>query len=225
MLFIVFDVIILIIIACSVTSYFVINNNIKKYRNLDNELNLSGSEVAEKILSKNELDNIYVIETPYILEQGYDSQRKVIRLPKTVFNGTSISDMLISSIECEYAIEHKNNNSVLKFRDMLKTPVNIITYISYIGIIFSALAKDFKFLRYSLLMLAITVIYHALFIPMQKKSVTDAINMLKEEKLITNENTECINSISKYLPYKYLGNTITLVIAVIDLLKSKIDSK
>ncbi len=225
MSFLIFDILVLIIILVSVISYFSTNSIYKKYKKIDNIQNLSGSEVAEKILSKNNLDNVYVVETKYILEQGYDSNRKVIRLPKDVFDGTSISDMLLSAIECSAAIEHKNGNSLLKLRNLLIPIINIITYISYIGIVASSILRDFKFLRYSLITLGITVIVQLLFISLERRKIESAISYLKEDNMLSDDEANMIDDkVINTLSYKYIGYPIILIIALINFIKSKFDN-
>lgn len=133
---------ILIIILPLIADIFVRINysiNLKK----ENSKGISGAEVARKILDKNGLSNIYVVATNGYLTDHYDPKRKVIRLSKDVYEGSSVSSMAIAAHECGHAIQDKEGYLFLKLRSLIFPVVNIATSISYyiilIGFIFEML--------------------------------------------------------------------------------------
>lgn len=113
--------------------------NLKK----ENSKGISGAEVARKILDKNGLSNIYVVATNGYLTDHYDPKRKVIRLSKDVYEGSSVSSMAIAAHECGHAIQDKEGYLFLRLRSLIFPVVNIATSISYyiilIGFIFEML--------------------------------------------------------------------------------------
>ena len=133
---------ILIIILPLIADIFVKINysiNLKK----ENSKGMSGAEVARKILDKNGLSNIYVVATNGYLTDHYDPKRKVIRLSKDVYEGSSVSSMAIAAHECGHAIQDKEGYLFLRLRSLIFPVVNIATSISYyiilIGFIFEML--------------------------------------------------------------------------------------
>ena len=133
---------ILIIILPLIADIFVRVNysiNLKK----ENSKGMTGAEVARKILDKNGLSNIYVVATNGYLTDHYDPKRKVIRLSKDVYEGSSVSSMAIASHECGHAIQDKEGYLFLRFRSLIFPVVNVATSISYyiilIGFILSHL--------------------------------------------------------------------------------------
>ena len=133
---------ILIIILPLIADIFVKINysiNLKK----ENSKGISGAEVARKILDKNGLSNIYVVATNGYLTDHYDPKRKVIRLSKDVYEGSSVSSMAIAAHECGHAIQDKEGYLFLRLRSLIFPVVNIATSISYyiilIGFIFEML--------------------------------------------------------------------------------------
>ena len=61
-------VLVIVIILCSTIVYLNNYKNEKKYKNIRYKGELSGFEIAEKILENNGLDNIYIVETRNYLE-------------------------------------------------------------------------------------------------------------------------------------------------------------
>ena len=53
-----------------------INSNYKKYKQISLNRNLTGQEIARKILDANGLENIYVVATQGQLTDHYDPSRK-----------------------------------------------------------------------------------------------------------------------------------------------------
>ena len=133
---------IIIIILPLIADIFVRVNysiNLKK----ENSKGMTGAEIARKILDKNGLSNIYVVATNGYLTDHYDPKRKVIRLSKDVYEGSSVSSMAIASHECGHAIQDKEGYLFLRFRSLIFPVVNVATSISYyiilIGFIFEVL--------------------------------------------------------------------------------------
>ena len=80
----------------------------KKYRNIENNKNLTGFEVARKILDKNGLNDMYIVETRGNLTDHYDPTRKTIKLSSDIFHGTSIASIAVAAHECGHAIQDKD---------------------------------------------------------------------------------------------------------------------
>ena len=96
-----------------------------KYKRIENSNGLSGFEVARKILDANGLDDIYVVETNGNLTDHYDPSRKVIKLSKDIFHGTTIAASSVAAHECGHAIQHKVGYGPLKLRTMIVPAANL----------------------------------------------------------------------------------------------------
>jgi len=110
-----------------------------------NSSKLSGFEIARKIMDKNELNNMYIVEKKGSFTDIYDKNLKVVKLSTPVFNEENIYSLSMSSYIASYAIlsnkEDKMINLKLQFyiynspcRYLLtirKYSKNIISYSSY----------------------------------------------------------------------------------------------
>ena len=74
-----------ILITVGAQIYIKVSYN--KYKKESTKSNMTGFEVARKILDANGLKDVHVVETPGNLTDHYDPQRKVVRLSKEIFNG------------------------------------------------------------------------------------------------------------------------------------------
>jgi Zn-dependent membrane protease YugP len=78
-----------------------------KYSKIENKKKLSGFDVAQKILKKHGLENIYIVETQGYLSDHFDPTANVVRLSSDVFHGTTIASVAIAAHECGHAVQHK----------------------------------------------------------------------------------------------------------------------
>ena len=131
----------LCIIFLPMMASFYIRSNYNTYSAKKNNKELSGFEVAREILDKNGLQKIYVVETGGVLTDHYDPKRKVVRLSKEVFNGTSISAMAIAAHEVGHAIQDKEGYAYFKFRSLMYPLVRITSSFSYFVIMIGLLAE------------------------------------------------------------------------------------
>ena len=75
------DIILIVaIIAVPLLAQLYINSTYGKYSDIDNSKNISGFEVARKILDANGLNSIDIVTTSGTLSDNYDPRRKVVRL-------------------------------------------------------------------------------------------------------------------------------------------------
>ena len=108
-----------------------------KYKHIDTTLNISGKEVAKKILSANGLDDIDVTIISGELTDNYNNSRRLISLSSDIYDGTSIASVSVAAHECGHAIQYKEGYVPIKIRNMLVPFVNIGNTLGYIVIVIS----------------------------------------------------------------------------------------
>lgn len=128
-------------ILITIIAQIYVNSSYSKYKKIKNSKKITGAEVAREILDKHGLSNIYVTETRGFLSDHYDPTRKVIRLSKEVYSGTSIASVSVAAHEVGHAIQDKEGYGFMRFRSAMFPLVNLSSKAGYfailIGIIFS----------------------------------------------------------------------------------------
>ena len=207
--------IIAIILIYSLINYINLRLALKKGNAIENTDMLSGCEIVTKMLELEHLEKIYVVETKNPLEERYDPNRDVIRLSHKVFNGTSVSDISFAAFECICAIEDKSKNRFIRIRNILLPTINLLIYISYIGIILSSILKDFNFLKISIGLLFILTLLNILSKKEDEKIAKKIVNKFKKMNIKNIENYEdLLESISCYFsayPFVLLERLIILI--------------
>lgn len=208
---------ILIIILPLIADIFVRVNysiNLKK----ENSKGISGAEVARKILDKNGLSNIYVVATNGYLTDHYDPKRKVIRLSKDVYEGSSVSSMAIAAHECGHAIQDKEGYLFLRLRSLIFPIVNIATSISYyiilIGFIFEML--DLVYIGIGLTSLGL--LFQIITLPVEFNASKRAGKEIDVMHLANSEEKSGIKKVLISAALTYVAGVLTSALQILRLL-------
>lgn len=119
---------ILIIIVFGILSFWAsskLKNKFKKYSQTPIKSNLSGREVAEKMLSDHGIYDVKVIHTQGKLTDHYNPATKTVNLSEEVYYGKNAAAAAVASHECGHAVQHATAYSMLEFRSAMVPLQNI----------------------------------------------------------------------------------------------------
>ena len=213
-------VVFLILIMITFGSYLRIKLIYKKYGKVDIKKLLSGFEVSRKIIDSHDLNNIYITESRENIFSYYDSNRKVIRLVKGVFNDTSITSCAISATVSAYAIQEKNNNKLFVFRKTFNPFIKALLYIGYIiiatGLLFGHMGTLLvgAGLEYAIL------IFYFLTYKLEEDAKEIAKKELLKESII---NKKELDNIDEVLNANMLINFASVIFPIAELFKKIIE--
>ena len=105
---------------------------------------LTGAQAAMQVLKYYGINDVRIERVAGDLTDHYDPKRKVIRLSKDVYEGSSVSSMAIASHECGHAIQDKEGYLFLRFRSLIFPVVNVATSISYYIILIGFILSHFE---------------------------------------------------------------------------------
>lgn len=86
------------------------------YKKIRNSNNLTGGEIAKKILERNSLSDVEVVPVSGVLSDHYDPRKRVVKLSEEVYHGRSVAAMSIAAHEVGHAIQHAKNYVPLTIR-------------------------------------------------------------------------------------------------------------
>jgi Zn-dependent membrane protease YugP len=86
--------------------------------------NLSGAEVAAKMLKDNGIDDVKVISVEGQLTDHYNPLEKTVNLSPEVYNGRSVAAAAVAAHECGHAVQHAHAYIWLGLRSTLTPAVS-----------------------------------------------------------------------------------------------------
>ncbi len=194
-----------------------INSAYAKTKAIQSSKQLSGQEVARKILDQNGLKDVYVVETEGTLTDHYDPTRKVVRLSKEVFHGTSIASISVAAHECGHAIQDKENYSFMRIRSALVPFVNFVSYIGYFAVVISLIAGITGYLMVGIIILLATILFQLVTLPVEFDASARAKVQLEQLDLITSPEQENVKSMLGAAAMTYVASLISSIMNLLRL--------
>ena len=180
------DILFIIVVVLIILINMLFRSVVKTTKNIKNEANLSGFEIARKISSK------FCNEEPHIIKKSgkyldrYNRDRNVIKLSPDVFDGEDIyAGVTAFNVALETDPERKNVATGRKLNSFL-------VIVSYILIILGAFANNTLVIRLGLMLFIIAfVIEFVLLASLFKKEeeLKKLYEFIKKEKLIKPEKS------------------------------------
>lgn len=195
-----------------------ISSNYSKYKNKKNSQNLSGQEVARKILDQHGLKDIHVVSVSGNLTDHYDPTRKVVRLSSDIFNGTTIAAMAVAAHEVGHAIQDQENYSFMRIRSSLVPFVNFVTYLGYFAIFVSLFAGMMGYFIIGILVLLATLLFQAITLPVEFDASKRAQIELDKMNLVSSEDQEGIHNMLRSAAMTYVASVISTLLSLLRLI-------
>ncbi len=212
--------IILVLIALLITflSSQILNFTYSKYKKIDIDSNLTGGEVARKILDNYDLNNIDVISISGNLSDNYNNSKKRVSLSNDIYNGKTIASSAVAAHECGHAIQYKEGYKPIKIRNMLVPFVNFGNSIGYIVIMISLAASLTKLFLLGLLLISFALIFQLITLPVEFDASKRANKILLEMGLITEEEQYGTKKMLKSAAFTYVAGLISSIMQIIRLI-------
>ncbi|MCI6001533.1 MAG: zinc metallopeptidase [Tenericutes bacterium] len=204
-----------ILITIGAQIYIKVSYN--KYKKESTKSNMTGFEVARKILDENGLQDIHVVETPGNLTDHYDPQRKVVRLSKEVFNGQTIASNSVAAHEVGHAIQDKEGYTYMKIRSTLVPFVNFCSKLGYIVLVIGFIASAFDIVYVGIILLATTLIFQLVTLPVEFNASKRAGIQLKKEDILNKEEQEGSKTMLTAAALTYVASLVTTLLEILRL--------
>lgn len=195
-----------------------VKNNYRKYLKVSNNKGLTGQEVARKILDKNGLKDIYVVETDGYLSDHYDPRRKVVRLSKAVYRGETVASVAIAAHECGHAIQDKEGYAFLKIRSLIFPVVNVATSISYYIILIGFFLQILDVIYLGIGFTLLGLIFQVITLPVEFNASKRAKEELNTLNVVSDDEAVGVKKVLKSAALTYVAGVLASAIQILRLL-------
>lgn len=211
-----YDILIFIGLGLSLIAQIIVTTSYNKHKKTQVKKEITGFEVARKILDKNNLTDIMIIETKGNLSDHYDPSRKVIKLSTDIYHGSSIASAAVAAHECGHAIQDKIGYIPMKIRSKIVPTVNICTKLGYIAIILGSIFS-YKLIELGIILLATILVFQLITLPVEFNASNRALKELDKLKLIENEEKKKAKSMLSAAAFTYIASLITSFLQILRL--------
>ncbi len=188
------------------------------YKKVKNNRGITGAEVAREILHKHALDNIYVTETRGYLSDHYDPTRKVIRLSKDVYNGTSVAAVSVAAHEVGHAIQDKEGYSFMKFRSAMFPIVNFSSKAGYVAILIGLLFGFTNLIWIGIGLEIIILLFQLVTLPVEFNASSRALSEIEKNDFLSKSERAGSKTVLTAAALTYVASVLTTLIEIFRLI-------
>ncbi|MGI6486787.1 MAG: zinc metallopeptidase [Syntrophomonadaceae bacterium] len=128
-------------IILSIYAQFKVQSTFKKFSRVSSSSNLTGAELASRLLQAGGLGRVPVEYIPGNLSDHYDPTQRVLRLSDSVYGNTSVAALGVAAHEVGHAFQHQEGYVPLQVRNAIVPVANFASTASFplllIGLIFN----------------------------------------------------------------------------------------
>ncbi len=188
-----------------------------KYSRIRIYNNLSGAEIARRMLDANDLTEVRVEQTNGFLSDHYDPRNKVLRLSPAVYQGNSLAAAGIAAHEAGHALQDQKDYLPLQIRSVMVPTVQIgsrLGPIIFMAGLFldylsgSSTSFGFQISLFGLVLFAATALFAFVTLPVEFNATKRAKQWLTTNGVVYQQEMEGINSVLDAAALTYVAAAI-----------------
>lgn len=187
-----------------------------KYSRVPTSSQLTGVQVARKILDENGLYDVRIEEVQGVLTDHYDPRSKTVRLSSNNYHGTSMAASAVAAHEVGHALQHAEEYLFLKFRTSLVPLASFGSGASFYIIIAGLIFNWMDLLLIGIIFMAFAVLFQLVTLPVEFNASSRAMNQLVSSGIITNIEERDTKKVLDAAALTYVASAL---VAVAELLR------
>lgn len=209
------DLLLIIIIVLPLVANLYIKSAYSKYKQKSNLKEMTGFDVARKILDSNGLNEVLILETDGELSDHYNPRRKVVKLSRDIYNGETIAAMSVAAHECGHALQDKDNYWFLKLRTLLVPIVNICSNIGYIFVVIGFVLEYFDLFFLGIGLSMFGVLFNLVTLVVEFDASNRAGKEMERLNITTEDTVKGSKSMLKAAAFTYVAALLTNILQLL----------
>lgn len=200
-----------------------LKSKFRKYSQTPLSSNLSGKEIAEKMLRDNGIYDVKVTHVQGKLTDHYNPANKTVNLSEEVYFGRNAAAAAVASHECGHAVQHAKAYSFLEFRSAMvpiqnvsARVINIVFIMMFFG---SFLLQGAIPIQSALLVIigcyAVFTLFAFVTLPVEFDASKRALAWIKSEGVVTSSEHEMARDALKWAAMTYVVAAIASLVTLL----------
>ena len=204
-------------IVLAMYAQYKVNSNYNHYAQVRNQNNLTGAQVARRILDQNNLQHISIKRIAGNLSDHYDPRSKTVNLSEGVYDYPSLSAASIAAHEVGHAMQHAKSYAPLKIRSAIAPVVSFASNFVFIFIAIGFLFVSDTFINIGIILFASTLIFQLVTLPVEFDASRRAIKQL-ETGIISSQEKKGAKKVLRAAALTYVAATLVSIGQLVRLL-------
>ena len=189
-----------------------LHSTYNKYNKIKNANNLTGYDVAKKILDNNGLTSIYIVSTDGNLTDHYDPTRKTLKLSKDVYEGTSISSIAVAAHECGHAVQDAKQYKWFMTRQKIYPTVAIGEKAAMVVLIIGIVLGSLNFIYAAICLMGFALVFEVVTLPVELDASKRALQMIEDYSIVTDKKElQGASKMLKAAAFTYIAAIISTI--------------
>lgn len=205
-------------IIFSMIASSLVKSTFKKYSKIAASRGMTGSDVAQRILQRNGVNQVRIERVRGSMTDHFDPRSNVLRLSETVHSSNSIAALGVAAHEAGHAIQHNDGYAPIKVRNAIVPVVNFGSKLAF-PLILIGLFANFGFLIYvGIVAYTGAVAFQLITLPVEFDASKRAIEVLEDGAYLTDEEMGGARKVLRAAAMTYVAAALAAVLQLLRLL-------
>lgn len=186
-----------------------------KYSQIQTSSQMTGAQVARKILDSNGLYDVTVEEVRGQLTDHYDPKTKVVRLSTDNYHGASMAASAVAAHEVGHAIQDQQDYVFMRFRHALVPIANLGSNLSFFLILIGFMLGMLKLAFLGILFMSAAVLFQLVTLPVEFDASNRAMNQLVSTGIIRNNEERATKKVLNAAALTYVAAALVAVMELV----------
>jgi uncharacterized protein len=205
---------------------FRVKGTYQKYAQVESQLGMTGSQVAEKILQEMGINNVSVEPIAGELTDHYDPSAKAVRLSEVVYGSTSLAAAAVAAHECGHVLQDIKGYKPMNIRAALAPAVglgsNIGPILIMLGFGLNAMGGiSDLFITAGIIMFSGAVLFHIVTLPVEFDASSRALRIINDLGILQGEENKGAKNVLDAAALTYVATALYSVLQLAQLLMSR----
>ena len=213
---------ILLMVVIGVIGYIVqarLHHVFDKYSRVAFPGNMTGAEVAEKMLRENNVHNVKITHVKGRLTDHFNPQTMTVNLSDSVYSSRSIAAAAVACHECGHAIQHAQGYAPLVMRSALVPIVQfastMATWVILAGIALMTFSGNTTVCWIGIAMIAMSALFSIVTLPVEYNASRRAIEWLESSRTLQGVQLDYARTSLRWAARTYLVAALSAIATVI----------
>ena len=183
-----------------------LKSKFKQYSEVAFRGNLTGAQVAAKMLSDNNINDVKILSVEGQLTDHYNPIEKTVNLSPEVYNGRSVAAAAVAAHECGHAVQHERAYIWLGLRSRLVPVVSVTSrYMQWILLAGILTVTVFPYLLLAgIVLFALTTAFSFITLPVEFDASNRALAWLDTSGITSSQEHEMAKDALKWAAMTYV---------------------
>lgn len=163
-----------------------VQSSYAKYSKVDTLENISGADVARRILNSKGISDVEVVQsTGGTLSDHYDPTKKIVALSPKVYSDTTIASVSVAAHEVGHAIQHAEGYAFIALRNKVLPFAIVASKFSMIPIMLGmVMGFNKQLMMVGIVMLGVIAVFQLVTLPVEFDASNRAIKILRNDNIL-----------------------------------------